>query len=56
MIAEQRIYWTADRTRLVYEGDPDAAELYAAPGDPVAEEQQPLLVAQTKERPRPQRK
>ncbi len=31
-IAQERMFLTADRRRLVGEGDPDAASLYAAPG------------------------
>jgi predicted flap endonuclease-1-like 5' DNA nuclease len=33
MIAKDRLYLTADKGRLVREGDPDGAFLYCAPGD-----------------------
>ncbi len=32
VIAQERMFLTADRSRVVPEGDPDAASLYAAPG------------------------
>lgn len=35
MIATHRLYWTADRMRVVPESDPAAAVLYAAPGDEI---------------------
>ncbi len=31
-IAQERLFLTADRKRMVGEGDPEAASLYAAPG------------------------
>ena len=35
MEAKERLYITADKKRLVKEGDPKGAFLYAAPGDTV---------------------
>lgn len=35
MQCQQRLYQTADRTKLVHEGDPKAAFLYATPGDEI---------------------
>lgn len=35
MIAAERLYLTADKARLVREGDKDGATLYAAPGDEI---------------------
>ncbi len=35
MIAAERLYLTADRQRVVREGDTEAAFLYAAPGDEI---------------------
>lgn len=35
MIATKRLWLTADGKRLVDEGDPDAASLYAAIGDEI---------------------
>lgn len=35
MIAAERLYLTADKARLVLEGDKDGATLYAAPGDEI---------------------
>ena len=35
MLAKHRLFITADKTRLVAEGDPDGAILYAAPGDTI---------------------
>ncbi len=32
VIAQERMFLTADRSRVVPEGDPEAASLYAAPG------------------------
>ena len=37
MIAAERLYLTAERDRVVAEGDTDAAFLYAAPGDEIPE-------------------
>lgn len=34
-LATERLYWNADRTELVSEGDPDAAFLAAGVGQPV---------------------
>lgn len=38
MQATRHIYLTADRTRVVLEGDPAGAFLYAAPGDEIPDE------------------
>ena len=35
MFAQQRLYLTADKAKLVPEGDEDAATLYASPGDEI---------------------
>lgn len=35
MEAKERLYLSADHKRLVPEGDPAAAYLYAAPGQPI---------------------
>ncbi len=35
VIAQERLYLTADKTRVVSEGDKDAAHLLAAVGQPV---------------------
>ncbi len=35
MKTEKRLYLTADRTRVVEEGDPDALTLFAAEGDEI---------------------
>lgn len=37
-IADRRLYLTANRQRVVEEGDPDAAFLYAAPGHKIPAE------------------
>lgn len=47
--AGRRLYLSHDRTRLVEEGDPDAATLYAAPGDEIsAEDMQRFGVTEAK--------
>lgn len=38
LTVKQRLYLTADGKRLVPEGDPKAATLYAAPGDEISDE------------------
>ena len=38
-IADRRLWQTADRSRLVEDGDPEAAFLFCTPGDEVAEEE-----------------
>lgn len=38
MEAKERLWLTADGKRLVGEGDPKAATLYAAPGDEIPDE------------------
>ena len=37
MKAKQRLWWNADRSKLLSEGHKDAAILYAAPGDEIPE-------------------
>lgn len=37
MIADRRLYLTADKTRLVEEGSPEAAFLYCTPGQTLEE-------------------
>ena len=37
MICTQRLYHTADKSKVVAEGDPNAAFLYAVPGDEIPE-------------------
>ena len=37
MIADRRLYLTADRERVVEEGDPDAAFLFVTPGKEVSD-------------------
>ena len=39
MVADRRLYLTADKTRLVEEGDPRGAFLYCSPGLEVDEEE-----------------
>ena len=39
MIADRRLYLTADKSRLVEEGSPEAAFLYCTPGHEVNEEE-----------------
>lgn len=43
MIAAERMYLTAGRDRIVPEGHPDAAFLYAAPGDEVPDSAAELI-------------
>lgn len=38
MIADRRLWLTADRERVVEEGDPEAAFLFATPGKEVSDE------------------
>ncbi|MCU0946807.1 MAG: hypothetical protein MUF47_00935 [Porphyrobacter sp.] len=38
MICKQRLYLTADKVKLVADGDPKAAFLYAVPGDEILPE------------------
>lgn len=38
MEAKERLYLTADATKLVREGDPEGATLYCAPGDEIPDE------------------
>ena len=37
MIADRRLYLTADRERVVEEGDPDAAFLFVTPGKQISD-------------------
>lgn len=37
MICKQRLYLTADKAKVVADGDPKAAFLYAVPGDEIPE-------------------
>ena len=37
MKAKERLWWNADRSKLLPEGHKDAALLYAAPGDEIPE-------------------
>lgn len=65
LIAHRRLYLTADKTRVVEEGSPDAAWLFAVPGTeiagadvaryglaPVPEKAQPVVVAPEPEPPK----
>jgi hypothetical protein len=38
LVADRRLYLTADKTRIVEEGNPDGATLFATPGTPIAAE------------------
>jgi hypothetical protein len=63
VIAERRLFLTADQERVVEEGDPAAAFLFAAPGDDISDEDAekyglnaPAPKAPTKEAPKPEDK
>lgn len=43
VIARQRLFLNADKTKLVAEGDTEGAFLYAAPGDEIPEEAHDLF-------------
>lgn len=43
VIARQRLFLNADKTKLVAEGDTEGAFLYAAPGDEIPEEAHELF-------------
>lgn len=36
LVADRRLFLTADKTRVVEEGDAEAAYLFATPGSPIA--------------------
>lgn len=42
VVASERLWWTADQSRVVPDGHPDAAFLLCSPGDEI-----PLAVAQS---------
>lgn len=53
MKAMERLFITADKTRLVAEGDPAGAKLYAAPGDEIPESAVALFGIVDGKAPRP---
>lgn len=53
---DRRLWLTADRTRLVEDGDPEAAFLWAAPGDEVDQRELERLTAAPAERAEKARK
>lgn len=38
VVADRRLYLTADKARIVEEGDAEAAYLFATPGTPISQE------------------
>lgn len=47
MTVHPRVFWTADRSALVEEGDARAASLAYAAGDPIPDEHQAMLAPAT---------